>query len=325
MLTFLIILGCFAIATWMAGALFYDVAHGTWAGWLLVVLWLGTFATGFLWWQPTWKPALALLSLFGAFLCWWFSQRPSNDREWHPLTARLPYILFDGDIATIENVRNAQYRIGSDCSVHYETRTYHIPGLQGVDALICFWGSRWMCHPMFVFDFGRDGRICFSVEVRYRTGQKYSFLRSLYRQQELIYLACDERDAILHRTMDSSSQDVYLYRMQISTDKLYEIFYEYAESINGLKKSPRWYHGLTSNCTISLYHQRKSPVVWDWRLLVNGSLEHLFYEREMLDQSLPFETLKRQSWLNDVANEAPSDRFGDTIRDRLPAYRRDPF
>ena len=274
-------------------------------------------------WQPLWKPALALLVALGLFLLWWFSQRPSNNREWQSMTAMLPHVMFDGDIVRIENVRNAQYRTCTECTVYYETRTYRLSDLQGVDALICFWGSQWMCHPMLVFDFGRDGRVCISVEVRYRVGQGYSFLRSLYRQQELIYLVCDERDAILRRTKYATGQDVYLYRLLFPVEELPEFFFEYAESINGLRETPRWYHGLTSNCTISVYTQRKNRAAWDWRLLVNGSLDRLFYERGRLDQSLPFETLKRQSWLNDIANKAPADRFGDSIRDDLSGYRYD--
>jgi hypothetical protein len=45
-----------------------------------------------------------------------------------------------------------------------------------------------MSHPVLVFDFGADGRVCVSIDVRYRKGQTYSILRSFYRQQELIVL-----------------------------------------------------------------------------------------------------------------------------------------
>jgi hypothetical protein len=63
-----------------------------------------------------------------------------------------------------------------------------------------------MSHPMFVFDFGPDGRVCISIEVRYRIGQDYNMMRSLYRQQELVYIVCDERDAILRRTKYSADE-----------------------------------------------------------------------------------------------------------------------
>ncbi len=52
-----------------------------------------------------------------------------------------------------------------------------------------------------------------------------------------------------------------------------------------------------------------------------GALDRLLYERKLLDQDLPFESLKQQSWVNDIANRAPADRFGDYIRRELPGYR----
>ena len=85
---------------------------------------------------------------------------------------------------------------------------------------------------MFVFDFGPDGRVCISIEVRYRIGQDYNLMRSLYRQQELVYIVCDERDAILRRTKYSAGHDVYLYRMVADEDEIRQFFAEYSERIN---------------------------------------------------------------------------------------------
>ena len=64
----------------------------------------------------------------------------------------------------------------------------------GVDVIFFDWGDGLRGHPVLVFDFGPDGRICMSIEVRITKGQDYSVFRSLYRQQELIFVAADERD-----------------------------------------------------------------------------------------------------------------------------------
>jgi hypothetical protein len=312
---------CLAIVVWTAGGLFYDVGRGTRLGGLLTVVWVGAVAASFVFWHPPWKPLLLVVGLFAVFLSWWYSQRPSHDRRWHPLATRLARVVIKDDSVTIENIRNAQYESFTDGTPCYESRSYRLSNLRGVDALICFWGSRWMCHPMFVFDFGADGRVCMSVEVRYRVGQDYSFLRSMYRQQELIYIVCDERDAILRRTKHAEGQNVYLYRMSMPLDDIREAFHEYAESINHLYTTPRWYHGFTNNCTTSVYAQRRRRMKWDWRLIVNGALDKLLYERERLDQSLPFATLKQQSITNDIANSAPVDGFGDYLRRQLPGYQ----
>jgi hypothetical protein len=264
-----------------------------------------------------------LLIVFALFLRWWFSQQPSHTRNWDAHFARLPSLGLNGDVITIENVRNAEYGDVDDRGPRYETRGYRLSHLRGVDALILNWGSPWMSHPMFVFDFGTDGRVCISIEVRYRVGQGFNLFRSLYRQQELIFVVSDERDAILRRTKYLKNHDLYLYRLQLDGLTVRQFFLEYANSINALAKTPRWYHGLTTNCTTSIYAQGRGRMQWDWRMLFNGSLDRLLYERERLDRELPFDRLKEQSWINEIANRAPSGGFGDYVRRELPGYRQD--
>ncbi|MDZ4657273.1 MAG: DUF4105 domain-containing protein [Bythopirellula sp.] len=193
--------------------------------------------------------------------------------------------------------------------------------LCGADALIAYWGSPWMCHPMFVFDFGPDGRVSFSIEVRYRVGQKYNFIRSIYRQQELMCVVCDERDAILRRTKQAPAQEVYLYRLHGDALRMRSFLLEYATTINSLADRPRWYHGLTSNCTTSIYSQARGHLGWDWRMLFNGRFDELLYDLKLLDQTLPFPQLKEQSRINELADGAGVEDFGETIRRELPGYR----
>lgn len=319
--TCLIYLAASVIVLWFAGAIFFDVGQASARGKAVAGAWIALALVAFVFWQPAWKPFLLLLVLCGCFLWWWFSQQPSHDRNWAPGFTQLPHVGLEGDALTIENVRNTEYRTIDDCTPQYETRSYRLSQMRGVDALLLFWGSPWMCHPMFVFDFGPDGRVCVSIEVRYRVGQKYSFWRSLYRQQELMYVVCDERDAILRRTKCLEGHDLYLY--QLHSDPLAErsFFFEYAHSINSIADQPHWYHGLTTNCTTSIYAQGRGRMEWDWRMLFNGALDRLMYDRRLLSQALPFESLKKQSWVNDVANAAPAEGFGDTIRRELSGYR----
>jgi len=91
-------------------------------------------------------------------------------------------------------------------------------------------------------------------------------------------------------------------------------------SANDLAESPHWYHGFTTNCTTSIYRQRAREVDWDWRWLFNGQLDQMIYDRGRLDTSMPFEELKKKSWVNEIANRAPLENFGDAIRRELSVY-----
>lgn len=308
------------VTLWMAGALYFDVGRCSTFGKVLAAAWGLLVLSLFIFWQPWWQPFLIVLALFALFLLWWLWQKPSNDRDWDPNFVQLARVELEGDLVTIHNVRHTEYRSLTDFTVHYVTRAYHLSRLVGVDLLIVFWGSPLICHPLLVFDFGEDGRICASIEVRYRKGQKYGFFRSLYRQQELIYVYCDERDAILKRSKHSKNHDVYLYRIQAQADEIQKVFLEYVVNTNNLAERPRWYNGITTNCTTSFYRQRDHDLDWDLRWLLNGQLDHMIYDHERLDNRIPFAELKEKSRINELANEAPLEGFGDYIRQNLPAY-----
>jgi hypothetical protein len=308
------------ITLWVAGAINYDVFQGTrWgrcfaAGWVAAVV---LFAA----WQPLWQAFAVLLGVTALFLIWWLRLEPSQHRDWDPCVAVLPRAVRDGDAVTIENVRNFEYRSLDDLTPRYETRTYHLSNLKGADVIFFNWGSAWMSHPVLVFDFGPDGRVCCSIEVRYRKGQKYSVLRSLYRQQELIFVVADERDVVLRRTKYGPPQEAHLYRLNAPPGEVRAAFLDYAGAINSLYERPRWYHGLCANCTTSFYRLPNSRCRLDWRVLANGRLDRALYDDGRLDRTLPFPELRRLAYLNDIANTAPGDGFGDYVRRELERRR----
>ena len=193
--------------------------------------------------------------------------------------------------------------------------------LVGADVIFFYWGSPWMSHPVLVFDFGPDGRVCMSIEVRFRKGQRFSILRSLYRQQELIFTVADERDAILRRTKHGRINQGYLYQMNVPPDELRAAFLDYVGAINSIYERPRWYHGLCANCTTNFYRLPSSRRRCDWRVFVNGRLDRALYEAGRLDSALPFEELRRLAYINDIANGAPEDGFGDYLRREMERNR----
>jgi hypothetical protein len=321
LITGALLLPCAVITVWTAGAIYFDVCgRAKWGRWVALGWVVGVTAL-FAAWQPLWQPFVALLAAESLFLAWWFRQKPSHERDWDPSVAVLPRAVCAGDAITIESVRNFDYRSLDDFTPRHETRTVHLANLKAADIIFFNWGSAWMSHPVLVFDFGVDGRLCISIEVRYRKGQDYSFLRSLYRQQELLFLVTDERDAILRRTKYGRGQEAYLYGFNAGPEELRAVFLDYVSTINSLYEAPRWYHGLCANCTTSFYRLPGRRVRWDWRVLANGRLDQALYEDGRLDRTLPFPELRQRVYLNEIANNAPEDGFGDYIRCQLERRR----
>ncbi|MDR3621461.1 MAG: DUF4105 domain-containing protein [Paludisphaera borealis] len=309
------------IAVWMVGAIYYDMCGGAkWARWVALAWAVGVIAV-LAAWRPLWQPIVALLGAEFLFLVWWFRLEPTNDREWDPNAAVLPRAVRADDAVTIENVRNLEYHSLDDSTPRYEARTYHLSSIKGVDVIFFDWGNGFLGHPALIFDFGPDGRICMSIEARLPKGQKYSVVRSLYRQQELIFVAADERDVILRRTKYSQGQWAYLYHLNSTVVELTEVFLDYVNTINQLYESPRWYHVLFTNCTTSFYKLPSTRVRWDWRVIANARLDRALYNDGRLDRTLPFKELRRLACLNDIADTAPASGFGDHIRRELERRR----
>lgn len=321
-LIFLAWLPIFIGVAWAFGALWFDLPLASLRHSLAVAFACGAVAA-FIFVRPRWRAQLGIGAAIGVIAGWWFTLQPAQNRDWKPEVAVLPHATINGEHVTIEGVRNFDYRTETDFTPKYDTRTYDLGNLRGVDIFANYWGSAFMAHPIFSFDFGDDGRICFSIETRPVRGQSFSALGGLYRQFEIIYIAADERDVIRVRTNYRKGEDVYLYRLKFSPEQARASFLEYIHTLNLLHGQPRWYNAITDNCTSAIRQQRTASErwQWDWRMLANGYGDQLLYEHSAIDTSLPFAELKRRSLINKrakAANDAPD--FSARIRNGLPGF-----
>jgi hypothetical protein len=269
--------------------------------------------------RPRWRAKLGIALAVILVMVWWTTLQPRQFRDWKPEVALAPHAVVEGDAVTFHNVRNFEYRSETDFTPRYELRRLDLRNLRGVDIFINYWGSPYMAHPIVSFDFGADGRICFSIETRPEKGEAYSALGGLYRQFELFYVVAVERDVIRVRTNHRKGEDVYLYRLNARRAR--ETFLEYVRTVNELHETPRWYNAITDNCTTAIRQQRAASerAPWDWRMLVNGFGDELLYERGAINRSLPFAELKRLSRVNERAVSAgEAVDFSAKIRAGLP-------
>ena len=268
---------------------------------------------------------LGFLAAFALVLIWWLLMPPSNNRDWQPDMAALAWADIIGDKVTIHNIRNSDYRTETDFTVRYYDKTFELSNLNGVDFFLAYWGSPKIAHTMMSFDFEGQGNVCFSIETRKEKGEDYSTIKGFFRQYELIYVVADERDLVRLRTNyreKGKGEDVYLYRLNASPELARKVFLSYLREVNRLKEQPQWYNALTGNCTTSI-RQHTMPynpdARLDWRLVVNGYIDEMLYEREAINTYLPFAELKKRSYINPKAQAADKNPvFSQLIRVGLP-------
>jgi len=319
---------------WASRALFVVVSLG-FVGWgalalhfagppgartVLPVVWLlGTLAI-LVFVRPFGREAIAFAVAAGVLLAWWSTIRPSNDRPWIADVARPPYGEVVGDTLTLHNVRNFDYRSETDFTEHWETRRYDLSKIDRLDFFMSYWGSRMIAHTIMSWAFTDGQHVAVSIETRKEVVETYSPVAGFFRQYELYYVAADERDVIRLRT-NYRGEHVYLYPLRTPRDRVKQSLLQYVAAMNDLAATPQFYNAGTGNCTTTIrtnIQHMGITMPFDWRFLVNGYLNELLYEQNIVDTSRPFAELQKVNSIDERAKAADQDPdFSRRIRDGI--------
>src|SRR5271154_521679 len=308
-----------AAVAWAAMALWFDGPHSRLlAGMLAGALILASVTLAALV-RPLLRGLVVALMPVVLVALWWTAIPPSNTRNWTPDVARTARASFDGTRVTIQNVRNFAYRSETDYDQRWETRTYDLDQVKGVELFMSFWGPTEIAHTIASWEFADGQHLAISIETRKEQGESYSALRGFFRQYELYYVVADERDLVGLRTNHRGEQ-VYLYRLRATPAQARALLVDYLDEVNSLADHPEWYNALTQNCTTTIRGHTQhigAAGSLDWRMLANGHLDELLYERGQIDTSLPFAEIKVRSDITDKAEAADdSPDFSAKIRQR---------
>ncbi len=309
-------------------------------GWGTLFLWLspmplaplravmaGAFAIGtlasFVLLKRRWRTLLVFLAVFAVLVVWYFSIRPSNDREWAPEVAVLPTATVNGNLVEIRNIRNFDYRTETEFTPRYYDKTFDLDKLQSADLICVYWGSSAIAHVMGSFGFGGDDFVAFSIEMRNEKGEANSMVKSFFRKYELIYIAADERDVIRVRTnYRRPPEQVYVYRTRLPIEDQRKLFLSYVAKMDELSHTPEWYNTLEDNCTTGVLQRTrayKGRGRYNWKVLLSGYAAEDGYDLGMLDTSIPFAELRERSLVSAKAEAADkAEDFSLRIREGIP-------
>jgi hypothetical protein len=309
---------------WAAAALYFDFPADVAPGILVAIFYLVSVVALLFSFRFTWLALGIGFAQFAAVAIWWCSIKPPKTRDWQPDVAQTAWTERNGDKVTIYNLRNFDYQPGAPPQQRWETKVVDLSDLQAVDLFINFWGSTLICHPIVSFQFGPTEHVAISVETRMAEGQSYSTIRGFFKQYALIYIVADERDVVRVRT-NYRHEQLYLYRTSIGPVRARALFLDYMRTVDAMHQHPRFYNAVTSNCTTNVRTHTaattSNPAPWDWRMLVNGTVDELVYERGGLASHLPFTELKEKSLIDARAQAADqATDFSERIRAGLPSF-----
>lgn len=257
--------------------------------------------------------------LCAALLGAWFVPRPSNERDWVPNEAVLPWAEFAGDRVTVHNVRNTAYRTDADYTPAYEDRSLDLGRLRSVWFLVVPFGD-WggSAHTFLSFGFDGPEYLAISVEARKERGETYHYLKGLFKRYEIMYVVADERDVVRLRT-NVRGDDVYLYPVRTTPERMRALLVAMLERANALRRRPEFYNTLTNNCTNTIARHVNSlvpgRVPFSLKVVFPGFADRLAYDLGLIDTDLPYEQIRERFRVNERARAAGDDpAFSTRIR-----------
>lgn len=271
--------------------------------------------------RARWPAIASFAVVFFGLTLWWTTITPPESGNWATDVARQTTGQVDGDILTLSDVRDFDWRTEADDTERWGAQSYDLSRLKGLDLFLAYWAGPEMAHLIMSFEF-EDGRfLAWSIEVRREKGGQFSPVADAFRNSTLVYLATTERDSIRLRA-NIRKEDVRLYRLNTPPDQARLLLLEYVAEANALAEHPRFYNSITANCATSVVKLARAAgarISFDWRLIANGFAPGWLYDRGVVDTSMPLAELMERAKISPRAIAAgDSPDFSRLIRVGVP-------
>ena len=314
------------LTAWAAMALWFRLPtagmRGIVAASVFIVLGLGSSAAFFT--RHRMKGIACFALAFGGVLIWWSTIAPPAHGDWTPDVARQTTGTLHGDVLTLSDVRDFEWRSESDFTERWRVRSYDLSRLKTVDLFLCYWAGPQMAHLIMSFGFDGGEQLAWSVEVRHEKNGQYSPVADAFKTDTIVYLATSERDTVRLRT-NVRGEDVRLYRLRMPPDEARALLLRYVEEANALTVKPEFYNSITTNCTTAVAKMVRAAgdsLPLDWRLVANGYLPGYLYDRGAVVTTIPLSQLTALARIDDRAKTADqSPDFSRLIRIGVPSPR----
>ena len=261
-----------------------------------------------------------------SFLIWvilrHLSLRPSNDRSWVNDNERMATADFDGDMVTIRNVRDFNWRSTRDFDERWIDVKINLDTISKIWFVLEYFdpSKRQMAHTIMSFETEDGERIACSIEVRREKGERYHPLKGLFRQYELIYVWATERDVIGVRTRCRKKSVTHLFEaVVLGPGNERRMLESYLRRTNKLSVEPEWYNTITNTCTTNIvghvnqvYPGRVPRAI---SILLPGLSPRLLHRNNLVKMTGTLEETLEMSIIDQRGNSwDESSDFGDWIR-----------
>lgn len=243
----------------------------------------------------------ALCLILAIFFVWQGLKKPQIVGDWQE-QLRVPSTAeFYGDKVLVKNVRNFRYSpTEADMHPAYYDKEYDLANIQHVWYVTePFHENKMAAHTFLSFEFKNGDFLAISIEARKTKDQHYSIWKGMLKTYPLIYIATDERDALMLRA-NIRKDNVYVYPVKFSKPENARLLLtDMLLRMNDLLVHPTWYNTFWSNCTSSIvYHINKlgskKVSYFSWQLWLTASADELALRHGFLDTNLSIDQARQK-------------------------------
>ncbi|MBI1838912.1 MAG: DUF4105 domain-containing protein [Candidatus Colwellbacteria bacterium] len=203
--------------------------------------------------------------------------KPSNNKNWELDQKVLPSITRNGGLISIKNIRNFHYRSELVYDIDYYDKTFCLDEIKTATiGFVPFSKTIIVVHAFVKFDFKDKSHVVFSVELRKKKGQKFSFWKNILPYCEIMYVIADQQDVIDLRVKHRENESVDLYELNLKAGQLRQIFWDMCVRANNIHSQPEFFSLFLNNCTSNLIdHLNKAAdyrIPWFYKHILPGFL-----------------------------------------------------
>ena len=261
--------------------------------------------------------------LLGIYL---ISKTASNDASWQTQYRLLPTIQLEGDIFTIENLRDFRYKDDeSIAKVQYKTESFALSEFKAAWYGISHFGRNGLAHVLLSFEFANSEfdkqYLVVSIEARMRKEHidGYNPLHGLFRAYTKTIVLATEEDVIGLRT-HVRGEPFYLYKLEVPELYTKPLLLNFLREAQVLTRIPTFYNTIVDNCMTGLLAQSdqfRSLLSWiDMRILLPGNSDQIAYELNYINNEKPFSQTREQALVNPNTSSIDSGTFSRDIRSK---------
>ena len=179
---------------------------------------------------------------------------PSNDLSWVNENKYTAYAEIKNDEVVLKNIRDFNWRTTKDFDERWIEKKFKISDCTKIWLVLEYFypTRRPIAHTLLSFEFKDGTRISCSIEVRREPGEKFSPIKGLLREFEIMYVWATEDDVIGVRSRCRKSETHLFEAIILGEGNQCRMLESYLRRTNQLNEKPEFYNSLFNNCTTNI-------------------------------------------------------------------------